>query len=103
MGPAAALRGDGVLTVCAVLALARIDAVPPGSARTIGTVLIAVAVGLALSALWEMVEWAGWRFISDEIFVGYQDTIGEMAVGGVGAAVAGLVLTRVRVLRPDAA
>lgn len=92
-----------MLTVCAVLALARIDAVPPRSARTIGTVLIAVAVGLALSALWEMVEWAGWRFISDEIFVGYQDTIGEMAVGGVGAAVAGLVLTRVRVLRPDAA
>lgn len=45
----------------------------------------------------------GRRFLSDEIFVGYQDTIGDMAVGGVGAAVAGLLLTRVRVLRTDAA
>ncbi|MEG9492047.1 MAG: hypothetical protein MIJ73_04485 [Microbacterium aurum] len=50
-----------------------------------------------------MVEWAGRRFISYEIFVGYQDTIGDMAIGGVGAAVAGLVLTRVPVLRADAA
>ncbi len=73
------------------------------TATAAGTVVVAVAVGLALSAVWEMVEWAGWLFISDEIFVGYQDTIGDMAIGGVGAAVAGLVLTRVRVLRADAA
>lgn len=98
--------GTGVLTVCAMLALARFGALPAprsADATAAGTVVVAVAVGLALSAVWEMVEWAGWLFISDEIFVGYQDTIGDMAIGGVGAAVAGLVLTRVRVLRADAA
>ncbi|MBM7826590.1 hypothetical protein [Microbacterium aurum] len=97
--------GTGVLTVCAMLALARFGAVLASrstDATAAGTV-VAVTVGLALSALWEMVEWAGRRFISYEVFVGYQDTIGDMAIGGVGAAVAGLVLTRVPVLRADAA
>jgi hypothetical protein len=59
-------------------------------------------IGLAISALWEMVEWAGWRFISDDIYVAYQDSIGDMAVGGLGAVLGGLLLAYVRLDREDA-
>ena len=46
-----------------------------------------------------MVEWLGKTFITDEIFVTYTDTIGDMAVGGLGALIAGIVVARVRLLR----
>jgi hypothetical protein len=49
-----------------------------------------------------MVEWAGWRFISDEIYVAYQDSIGDMAVGGLGALLGGALLTRLSFDRADA-
>lgn len=96
--------GAGVLTVVAVLGLERLGAVPaPRRPQgTLGTILVATIVGLALSAVWEMVEWVGWRFLSDEIFVAYQDTIGDMMAGGAGAALAGLLLARVRLVRRDA-
>jgi hypothetical protein len=99
------LLGTGVLTVPAVVALARMRAVPaPRTSATtpVGTVLVATAVGLALSALWEMVEWVGWRFLTDEIFVAYEDSIGDMIAGGTGAALAGILLTRARLVRADA-
>ena len=51
---------------------------------------------LALSAIWEMVEWAGRTFIAPEIFVSYQDTIGDMAAGGLGSLLAGIVAGAVR-------
>ncbi|MCT9820511.1 hypothetical protein N3K63_09480 [Microbacterium sp. W1N] len=107
------VAGTGALTLVGYLGLARLGAVPPprrrGAAptgaddgRALGRVLVATAIGLALSALWEMVEWLGWRFVSDEIFVAYQDTIGDMAVGGVGAAATGWMLATMPVLRSDA-
>lgn len=93
----------GILTLAVFLFLARADIVaPPSRAGTAAVLVLAVTIGLAISALWEMVEWAGWRFISGEIHVAYQDTIGDMAAGGVGALVAGIVLARVRLIRPDA-
>ncbi|MFS0732774.1 hypothetical protein ABC304_12320 [Microbacterium sp. 1P10UB] len=66
----------------------------PQSAR----VLVPV-IGLALSAVWEMVEWAGFTWISDQIYVTYDDTIGDMVVGGLGATIAGLIVARVRLER----
>lgn len=91
----------GVLAAMGYLLLARLGFVPlpgdPGTRR--GTpVLIVTTLGLALSAVWEMLEWIGWRFISDEIFVAYQDTIGDMAAGGLGGLTAGLLVARVRLL-----
>jgi hypothetical protein len=47
--------------------------------------LLALTVGLALSALWELGEWAGQTWLDPEILTGYADTIGDMAVGGLGA------------------
>ena len=66
-------------------------------------IVLGTALGLAVSALWEMVEWFGYAFITDDIFVAYADTIGDMAVGGLGGACAGMLLAFVRLRRPDAA
>lgn len=56
-------------------------------------------IALALSAVWEMIEWFGAEFISDAIHVGYRDTIGDMILGGIGGVVAGVLLTRASVER----
>lgn len=85
----------GVLTVVAAVILSRTDVVPMtrdagASPRT--SLILAPVVALALSAVWEMIEWLGWAYLSDEIFVTYQDTIGDMAFGALGGVAAGVVL-----------
>jgi len=94
-----------VLAAMSYLALVRFSVVAdprlPGFRRRTVIVLVPV-IGLAASAVWEMIEWIGYAFITDEIFVTYQDTIGDMAVGGLGALVAGVVMACVPLDRPDA-
>lgn len=95
----------GVIAATGYLVLARCDVVPRPDAATFRTrtgVVITAMLGLAVSALWEMIEWAGRTFVTSEIFVTYQDTIGDMAVGGLGALMAGVVVSLLPVLRPDA-
>jgi hypothetical protein len=88
----------GAIATVLFVILARLQVVETGMRARVPLVLIP-ALGLALSALWEMVEWAGKTFITDEIFVTYQDTIGDMAFGGLGALSAGWIATRVRLVR----
>lgn len=88
----------GVVAAMCYLWLARLrvvsdPATPPGARAPL---VLVPALGLALSALWEMVEWIGYTFISDEIFVEYTDTISDMAIGGVGALLAGILVAFVR-------
>ncbi|MCR2783901.1 MULTISPECIES: DUF2238 domain-containing protein [unclassified Microbacterium] len=95
----------GLIAVVAYLALARFSIVtaprdPAFRART-AFVLVTV-LGLAASAVWEMIEWFGYAFITDAIFVTYQDTIGDMAIGSLGAALASTLVAYVRLERPDA-
>jgi hypothetical protein len=45
-----------------------------------------------------MLEWIGWKFISEAIFVAYEDSISDMAAGGLGGLLAGLLVARVRLL-----
>lgn len=87
----------GELAVVAYLFLARFGIVtrPAESGfTTAGAVVLTTAFGLALGALWEMVEWFGYVFLTDDIHVTYQDTIGDMAAGGLGALCAGWLLAR---------
>ncbi|MBO0594829.1 DUF2238 domain-containing protein [Nesterenkonia sp. E16_7] len=60
-------------------------------AATVG-VLLTATLGLALSAVWEMVEWLGFIFITPDISVTYTDTIGDMAAGGIGSVAVGVVV-----------
>ncbi|MFL0566282.1 DUF2238 domain-containing protein [Microbacterium sp. 179-I 1D1 NHS] len=88
----------GLISAMALLLLQRLDVVPPTLPRR-GTVVLVPTIGLAISALWEMVEWLGKTYLAPDIFVTYQDTIGDMAVGGLGSLLTGIVLTRVPIDR----
>ncbi|WP_336644282.1 hypothetical protein [Microbacterium sp. USHLN186] len=93
--------GAGALAVIAALILdrCRIAAVTaPGVPARTPLVLLPL-IALALSAVWEMIEWFGAEFVSPAIHVGYRDTIGDMMFGGLGGVVAGIVLTTVSVVR----
>jgi hypothetical protein len=84
-----------VVAVMVYLLLARLRMLVSPADRTFtlgAAVVLTTAFGLAGSAVWEMVEWLGKTFISTDIFVAYDDTIGDMAIGGLGALCAGLAL-----------
>ncbi|WP_166793146.1 hypothetical protein [Cryobacterium lactosi] len=51
--------------------------------------VVTTALGLALGVLWEVFEWVGHTFLDPEIFVGYNDSIGDLVWGGAGALLAG--------------
>ncbi|WP_218221564.1 hypothetical protein [Nesterenkonia sp. Act20] len=85
----------GVLAASLCLLLGRVQMAPvPRStlATTTLGVTLTTAFGLALSAVWEMVEWVGFIYVAESISVDYSDTIGDMAAGGLGALCAGLFL-----------
>lgn len=92
----------GVLAAVALVLLDDARVIEPtGRRRT--PIVVATSAGLALSAVWEMVEWFGYHFITDAIFVTYDDTIGDMIAGGAGALVAGVLASRWRLTRADRA
>ncbi|MFG6277717.1 hypothetical protein [Microbacterium sp. S16(2024)] len=92
----------GVLAAVALIVLKDSGVIAPtGRRRT--PIVVATIAGLALSAVWEMVEWFGYRFITDSIFVTYDDTIGDMAAGGIGALIVGILASRIRLTRSDRA
>ena len=94
----------GVIAAMAYLVLARLNVVTaPRSASFLRRtpLVVVTALGLAASALWEMIEWLGYTFVSGDIFVGYNDTIGDMAVGGLGAVLAGVLVAFVRLERDE--
>lgn len=47
-------------------------------------------------------SWFGGEYFSDQIHVDYQDTIGDMMLGGIGGAVAGALLALIDVRRVPA-
>ncbi|WP_314423475.1 hypothetical protein [uncultured Microbacterium sp.] len=88
-----------ILTRTGVVALvASVDDSGPSRRRRTPVTLVPL-VALAISAVWEMIEWLGWRYLSDDIFVTYEDTIGDMVLGGVGGIAAGILLALVPVGR----
>jgi len=94
----------GALAVMLYLVLVRAEVVAdPGTsgARRRTPMVIVPALALALGAVWEVVEWIGKTFVSDEIYVTYTDTIGDLVADGVGGLIAGLVVARVRLTRGE--
>ncbi|BDI22657.1 hypothetical protein [Herbiconiux sp. L3-i23] len=74
---------NGLLALLVVVAADRAGVV--FDHRPAPLVALTLAVGLALAALWEMGEWGGHQF-DEAVLVGYDDSILDMAVGGLGAA-----------------
>lgn len=92
----------GVLAAVGYLILARCGVVARQDAAAFtrrAAVVLTATLGLAVSAVWEMIEWAGRTFVTAEIFVTYEDTIGDMAMGGLGGLVAGVLVAFVRLER----
>lgn len=81
---------NGLLAALAFVLLRR-AAVLPRMPRA-GTILVTTALGFALGVLWEFGEWAGNAFVDADIYVSYDDTIGDLAVGGFGSLLAGLAM-----------
>jgi len=97
----------GALAVMAWYLLAALGAVTarPNGRRLPSFLVTAVvtALGLALSVLWEFAEWWGHTFVDETINVGYQDTMGDLAAGGLGALLAGYLLERTLRRSPEGA
>ncbi|WP_144720535.1 hypothetical protein [Agrococcus jejuensis] len=94
----------GVVAVVALVVLARAGVVAsPRASPTWVPIVVATTVGLALAAVWEVTEWVGHTLVDSQIFVAYDDTIGDIVAGGVGALLGGVVagLVRVERARPD--
>jgi hypothetical protein len=66
--------------------------VPAGRAARVGSVGVTTALGLACSVIWEFGEYLGVAYVDPAIHVAYRDTIGDMAMGGLGSVLAGLGL-----------
>lgn len=55
-----------------------------------GILLAVTSMGVLLAVLWEIGEWIGHTFINPEVGVGYDDTLGDLAAGLLGALAAAL-------------
>lgn len=83
------------VSLIAYLLLLRLRYLPrpePTRRAAIGVVVITLALGLSLSVVWEFAEWAGNEYITQEINVGYEDTLSDIAAGGAGSLVSGMLL-----------
>lgn len=78
---------NGLAAVLGVALLQRFHALPelPRVALAVLTLTLGVTVGV----LWEWGEWAGHTFLDPSIYVGYRDTLGDLAVGSAGSLLAG--------------
>jgi hypothetical protein len=81
---------NGLIAALGVVLLQRVALLPALPSRAL--VLVTVTVGVTAGVLWEVAEWAGNRFVDPAIFVGYDDTIGDLLFGGLGSLLAGLVM-----------
>lgn len=93
----------GTLAVGSYLFLARLRMVPVPFTTYFtpaAGIVLTTAFGLALGGLWEMVEWLGYTYITPDIHVTYQDTIGDMAAGGLGALCMSLGVAYLPLVRP---
>ncbi len=78
----------GLAAGLGVTTLERIG-VLPADLPALGRGVSAVTLGATLALLWELGEWAGSTWLDSGIRVGYTDTVGDLAAGLLGSALAG--------------
>ena len=83
----------GLLAALLAVVAADLRLVPhaPDAGR-IAVALLVFCAGLAIGSVWEMGEWLGHNFVDSSIYVGYDDTIGDLAADGAGGLLAGFAL-----------
>jgi hypothetical protein len=88
---------NGLLAALIFVVAARagvVAEVAPGTPSLLRAAFLTTVFGLAAGVVWEMGEWAGHTLIDPAIFVGYNDTIGDLPVGGLGSLLAGIAIRR---------
>jgi len=86
---------NGLVAAVAYLLLARVGVLPETldvARPRLGVAVVTTALGVVGGVLWEFGEWAGHTFIDDAIFVGYTDTLGDLAIGALGSLLAGAAM-----------
>jgi hypothetical protein len=85
---------NGLIAVVAYLLLVRLTtgAGAPLELPTAASIVVTTSLGMAASVVWEIGEWFGHTFIDGAIVVEYADTIGDLAAGGLGSLLAGLIV-----------
>ncbi len=83
----------GALSALVAIVAADLGVLPDARSMHLATaVVVCGTIGLAIGGLWEMFEWAGHTYLDATIFVGYDDTIGDLAADTLGAVASGFVL-----------
>ena len=87
----------GAVSAVAYLALVRLRLLPgpqdaPVRAHRASLGILTVSLGLTVAVVWEFYEWAAYHLPNDAIRIGYDDTIFDLALGGLGSLVAGFAL-----------
>jgi hypothetical protein len=104
---------NGLIAAVGVSLLTRIGALPsihalPAQARPstnstrLSLTVLTTMFGVTCGVLWEFFEWTANELFGAALFVSYTDTLGDIAVGALGAALAGYALgVRPRDQRPS--
>ena len=83
---------------CVYIALARLDTLPDpadayGSRRHLaGIFVVTLALGLAIGAVWEVLEWTSDQLFGSNLSLGEKDTIGDLVADAAGALCGGVLL-----------
>ncbi|AND15508.1 hypothetical protein C5C18_11010 [Rathayibacter tritici] len=86
---------NGLIAAVAYIVAARAGVVPAASGERgslAPAIVLCACFGTTAGVLWEWGEWAGHRFIDSSIFVGYEDTLGDLAAGTLGSVLAGALM-----------
>lgn len=68
---------------------------PPGLSRAL-TVFVALGFGSTAAVVWELGEYVAFVRNSPELQTAYTDTLGDLALGTIGALLAGLIVSHAR-------
>lgn len=79
------------------VALARLEVLPDPKDDThgrhyVGIFVVTLALGLAIGAAWEILEWTSDRVLGSQLSLGNADTIGDLVADGSGALVGAALL-----------
>lgn len=87
----------GATAAAVYLMLAKLDLLPDvreltDATRRFSLVLLVTFVGLGLATIWEFFEWVENQYSPQSTHVGYNDTISDLALGGMGSVIAGALI-----------
>jgi hypothetical protein len=81
----------------AYIALARLDVLPDPRddtpvKRELGIFVVTLSLGLAIGAVWEIIEWSSDGLLGSQLSLGNDDTVGDLVADGLGSLVGAALL-----------